>query len=193
MDPKGVAAYSVTSEAHDPRGLASRSPLFAAVGGCVFAVFWMAGVFKVSVPWMISLPIHAFAMVTLAAGVIVLQNRQTEGRAEEGWTWLPALGVAVSVRQFRNLLDQHHPLRVDRHQVEPTFQMGGVAPRERCGRVPARIRPAWTLLERKQPRTDHPSRDRFFGGPSSHGRRLGGGSNGIDSTSPDGSRWSRAS
>lgn len=86
-----------TGETHRAEGWAARAPLLAAIGGCAFAAFWITGAFGIALPWIISLPIHAFAMLTLATGVIFLQKRQIESCAEKDWTWVPALAVAVSV------------------------------------------------------------------------------------------------
>lgn len=71
--------------------------MFAAIGGCVLAVFWVTVAFQISVPWAISLPFHAVGMVTLAAGVIALQQEQARGRSDAPWSWIPTLGVALSV------------------------------------------------------------------------------------------------
>lgn len=97
MDPNGISADPGTVEAPASRGLVSKAPLLAGIGGCIFAAFWISGVFKISVPWAISLPFHAVAMVTLAIGVMALQKDQTRDRPQEGWTWIPAMGVAISV------------------------------------------------------------------------------------------------
>lgn len=97
MDLNGTAGGSRRAEAVERRGLPSPSPVLAAVGGCAFAAFWITAVFQISVPWVVSLPIHAFAMVTLAVGVLALQKAQAGGGAERAWTWIPAVGEATSV------------------------------------------------------------------------------------------------
>jgi hypothetical protein len=78
--------------------LRRREGLLAAVGGCAFAIFWTLVAFDIDlVPWSVSLPFHAFAMVTLAAGALGLQRSQVEARPDAWWGWVPAGALALSV------------------------------------------------------------------------------------------------
>lgn len=70
----------------------------AAIGGWAFAIFWTLVALDIAVvPWSVSLPLHAFAMVTLSAGVLSLQRSQFEVRPDAWWGWISAGAVTLFV------------------------------------------------------------------------------------------------
>lgn len=76
--------------------LVRRAPVFLIVGAVAFTAFWSSGVVGMDLPWALTLPLHAVAMLLLGAGVIGMQMRQVRSRPDAPWSWAPvALVVAA--------------------------------------------------------------------------------------------------
>lgn len=77
--------------------LADRSGLLVALGGCAFSIFWLAVVFAVELPWTVSLPFHALAMLLLGGGIVGLQARQAAPSEGASWVRLVAVLMVISL------------------------------------------------------------------------------------------------
>ena len=77
--------------------LAEKAGILAALGGSAFAVFWLTLVLDVDVPWAVSLPFHAVAMLLLASGIVRLQIRQSQITERARWIWLIVILLVLSL------------------------------------------------------------------------------------------------